>query len=169
MSVPYRCPHTFQRTRKCAFNSNRYALSQPSRRISSGIIRATIQKTPHEPLVTSTCTGISDFVQGSPFSTEAFGIEVNETMGNSTTAATAATSAAASNIKSKTVSVDWLNHSGLLRALCGLSAFVGINQLLGLPSSGASLAAVLYLYWAAYIGDHLADCRYRWSDDRYDG
>ena len=166
MSV--RCPQ-FLRTRNCAYNSSRYVLSQPSRRISSGITRATIQMTAFEPLNMSTCTGTSDFVHCLPFSPEAYGIEVNETMRKSTTAATAATSAAANSIESKTVSVDWLNHSGLLRALCGLSAFVGINQLLGLPSNGASLAAVLYLYWAAYIGDHLADCRYGWSDGRYDG
>ena len=135
MSVPYRCPQ-FLRT-NCAYHSIRCVITGSHK--SGRIVH-----------------------QGLPFSPEALSIKVNETMGHdtSTTTATAATSAAANDIESKTASVDWLNHSGLLRALCGLSVFIGINQLLGVPSNGATLTAVFYLYWAAYMGDHLADCRY---------
>ena len=54
---------------------------------------------------------------------------------------------------------DWLHHSGLLRGLCGLSAFIGVHRVLGLPIDWVALTVTFYLYWAAYVGDHLKDCR----------
>ena len=54
---------------------------------------------------------------------------------------------------------DSLKHSCLLLGLCGSSVVLGVNQLLGLPFNAATLLGTFYLYWAAYLSDHLKDCK----------
>jgi|LauGreSBDMM110SN_4_FD.fasta_scaffold272081_1 hypothetical protein len=54
---------------------------------------------------------------------------------------------------------DCLKHSFLLFGLWGTSAVIEVNHLLGLPLNAATLLGTFYLYWAAYLSDHLKDCR----------
>ena len=53
----------------------------------------------------------------------------------------------------------WLIHTSILLGASGAATTFAVNHLLGLPFNGPLLYASFYLYWAAYLGDRLKDCR----------